>query len=67
MGMPNVIVIPLRVGTFCLHVWWQLLGMKISILAKSTKICVNLDSDTASLLHFIVKTWGVLKEQVTYD
>ena len=59
MGMPNVIVIPLRVGTFCLHVWWQNLGTKIGISAKSTKIYVKLDSDTSSLLHIIVKAWRV--------
>jgi hypothetical protein len=54
MGMPNVIVIPLRVGTFCLHVWWQILAEKLGKLAKSTKICVNLDCDIASLLDEIV-------------
>ena len=54
MGMPNVIVTPLRVGTFRLNVWWQNLGIKSGNLAKSTKICVNLDCDTASLLHEIV-------------
>jgi hypothetical protein len=56
MGMPNVIVIPLRVGTFRLYVWWQILVVKSGKLAKSTKICVNLDYDAASLLHEMVKT-----------
>jgi hypothetical protein len=55
MGMPNVIVTPLRVGTFCLDVWWQILGVKLGKLAKSTKIYVIWDCDTASLLHEIVK------------
>ena len=55
MGMPNVIVTPLRVGTFRLDVWWQNLGIKSGKLVKSTKIYVNLDCGAASLLHKIVK------------